>query len=59
MVPLTLTGILSQKFTPKTQGLRTEQLNKGLTGRVSHTMGRQRNNPQMKGMEEASEKNAK
>ena len=55
-VPLNLTGIPSQKFTPKTQGDRTEQLKKQrLTGRVSQTMGRQRNNPQMKGKEEVSE----
>ena len=53
---LNLTGILSQKFTPKTQGVRTEQLKKQrLTGRVSQTMGRQRNNPQMKGKGEVSE----
>ena len=36
--------------------VRTEQLKKQrLTGRVSQTMGRQRNNPQMKGKEEVSE----
>ena len=53
---LNLTGILSQKFTPKTQGVKTEQLKKQrLTGRVSQTMGTQRNNPQMKGNEEGSE----
>ena len=35
---------------------RTKQLKKQrLTGRVSQTMGRQRNNPQMKGKEEALE----
>ena len=35
-----LTGILSQKYMPKTQGVRTEQLKKQrLTGRVSQTMG--------------------
>ena len=46
---LNLTGILSQKFTPKPQGVRTQQLKKQrLTGRVSQTMGRQRNNTQMK-----------
>ena len=51
-----LTGILSQKFTPKTQGVRTEQLKKQrLTGRISQTMGRQRNNPKMKGKGEVSE----
>ena len=51
-----LTGILSQKYMPKTQGVRTEQLKKQrLTGRVSQTMGRQRNNPQLKGKEEVSE----
>ena len=51
-----LTGILPQKVTPKPQGVRTEQLKKQrLTGRISQTMGRQRNNPQMKGKEEASE----
>ena len=55
-VPLNLTGILSQKFTPKTQGVRTEQLKKRLTGRVSQTMGRQRNNSQMKGKEKVSER---
>ena len=34
-----LTGILPQKFTPKTQGVRTEQLKKQrLTGRISQTM---------------------
>ena len=39
-----------------TQGVRTEQLKKQrLTGRVSQTMGRQRNNPQMKGKGEVSE----
>ena len=55
-VPLNLTGILSQKFTPKTQGVRTEQLKrKKLRGRVSQTVGRQRNNPQMKGKVEVSE----
>ena len=43
-------------FTPKTQGVRTEQLKKqGLTGRVSQTMGRQRNNPQIKGKGKLSE----
>ena len=53
---LNLTGILPQKFTPKTQGVSTEQLKKQrLTGRVSQTMGRQRNNPQMKGKEQVSE----
>ena len=53
---LNLTGILPQKFTPKTQGVRTEQLKKQrLTGRASQTMGRQRNNPQMKGKGEVSE----
>ena len=49
-------GILPQKFTPKTQEVRTEQLKKHrLTGRVSQAMGRQRNNPKMKGKEEVSE----
>ena len=53
---LNLTGILSQKFTPQNQGVRIEQLKKKkLTGRVSQTMGRQRNNPQMKGKGEVSE----
>ena len=53
---LNLTGILSKKFTPKTQGVRTVQLKKQRqTRRVSQTMGRQRNNPQMKGKEEVSE----
>ena len=38
------------------QGVRTEQLKKQrLTGRVSQTMGRQRNNPQMKGKGEVSD----
>ena len=56
-VPLNLTGILPQKVTPKPQGVRTEQLKKQrLTGRISQTMGRQRNNPQMKGKGEVSEK---
>ena len=51
-----LTGIISQKFTPKTQGVRTLQLKKQrLTRRISQTMERQRNNPQMKGKEEVSE----
>ena len=52
-----LTGILAQKFTPKTQGVKTEQLKRQrLTGRISQTMGRQRHNPQMKGKEEVSER---
>ena len=51
-----LTGILPQKFTPKTQRVTTEQLKKHrLTGRVSQTMARQSNNPQMKGKGEVSE----
>ena len=51
-----LTGILPQNFTPKIQGVRTEQLKKQrLTGRISQTMGRQRNNPQTKGKGEVSE----
>ena len=51
-----LTGILPQKFTPKTQEVRTQQLKKQrLTGRVSQTMGRQGNNPQRKGQGEVSE----
>ena len=55
-MPLNITGVLSQKFTPKTQGVRTEQLKKKrLTGRVSQTMGRPRNNPLMKGKGEVSE----
>ena len=38
---LNITGILSQKFTPKTQGVRTEQLKKQrLTGRVSQKNGK-------------------
>ena len=42
---------------PKTQRVRTEQLKKQrLTRRVSQTMGRQRNNPQIKGKEEVSER---
>ena len=53
---LNLTGILPQKFPPKIQGIRTEQLKKHrLTRRISQTMGGQRNNPQMKGKEEVSE----
>ena len=44
-------------FTPKTQGVKTEKLKKQmLMRRVSKTMGRPRNNPQMKGKEEASER---
>ena len=40
-----------------TQGVRTDQFKKQrLTTRDSQTMGRQRNNPQMKGKEEASER---
>ena len=51
-----LTGILPQKFTPKTQGVRKEQLQRqSLTGRISQTMGRQRNNPPQKGKGEVSE----
>ena len=39
------------------QGVRTDQFKKqSLTRRVSQIMGRQRNNPQMKGKEEASER---
>ena len=55
--PLNLTGLLPYKYTPETQGVRTDQFKKQrLTRRVSKTMGRQRNNPQMKGKEEASER---
>ena len=51
-----LTGILPQKFIPKTQGVRTEKLKKQrLTERISQTMGSQRNNPQEKGKGEVSE----
>ena len=51
-----LTDILPKKITPKTQGVRTEQLKKQrLTGRISQTMGRQRNKPQMKGKGKVSE----
>ena len=51
-----LTGILPQKFIPKTQGVRTEKLkNQRLTGRISQTMERQRNNAQIKGKGEVSE----
>ena len=51
-----LTGIVPQKFTPRTQGVKTEQLKKQrLTGRISQTMGRQRNNPQKKGKGGVSE----
>ena len=40
----------------KTQGVRKEQLKKQrLTGKVSQTMGRQRNKPQMKHKGEVSE----
>ena len=54
--PLKTIGILPQKFIPQTQEVRTDQFKKQrLTRRVSQTMGRQRNNPQMKGKEEASE----
>ena len=54
---LNLTGILPQKFTPKTQGVRTEQFKKQrLTGRISQTMGKQRNKPHMKGKGELSER---
>ena len=43
---LNLMGILPQKFTPKTRGVRTQQLKKQrLTGRVSQTKGRQRPTP--------------
>ena len=46
---LNLTGILSQKFTPKTQGVKTEQLKKQrLTGRVSQTMGNKETIPKWK-----------
>ena len=56
-MPLILTGILSQKFTRKTQAVRTEQLKKQrLTERGLQTMGKQRHNPQMKGKGEVSEK---
>ena len=45
------------KFTPQTQGVRTDQFKKQrLTRRVSQTMGRQRNNLQMKGKEESQER---
>ena len=51
-----LTGVLPQKFTPKTQGVRTEQLKKQrLTGKISQTIRTQRNNPQMKEKGEVSE----
>ena len=54
---MNVTGILPQKFTPKTQGVRREKLKKErLTGRISQTMERQGNNPQMKGKGEVSEK---
>ena len=47
---LNLTGLLSWKFTPQTQGVRTDKFKKQrLTRRVSQTMGRQRNKLQMKG----------
>ena len=53
---MNLTGILSELYT-KNHGVKTEQLKKQrLTGRVSQTMGRQRNNPQMKGKGETSER---
>ena len=42
---------------PQTQGVRIDQFKKQrLTRRVSQTMGRQRNNSQMKEKEEASER---
>ena len=41
----------------KNPGVRSEQLKKQkLTGRVPQTLGKQRNNPQMKGKEEISER---
>ena len=52
IAPLNLIGLL-----PRTQGVRTDEFKKQrLTIRVSETMGRQRNNPQMKRKEEVSEK---
>ena len=54
--PLNLTGLLPYKRIPQTQGVRTDQFKtQRLTRRVSQTMGRQRNKPQRKGKEEASE----
>ena len=55
--PLNLTGLLPSKFAPQTQGVKSDQLKKqSQTRRVSQIMGRQRNNAQMKGKEEASER---
>ena len=43
-------------FAPQIQAVRTDQFKKKkLAGRVSQPMGRQKNNPQMKGKEEVSE----
>ena len=54
--PLKTIGILPQKFIPQTQEVRTDQFKKQrLTRRVSQTVGRERNNPQIKGKEEVSE----
>ena len=55
--PLNFIGLLPYKFTLQTQGVTKDQFKKQrLTRRVSQTMGRQRNNPQMKGKEEALER---
>ena len=44
-------------FAPQIQAVRTDQFKKKkLAGRVSQPMGRQKNNPQMKGKGEVSEK---
>ena len=52
--PLNLTGLLPCKLTPTTQAVRTDQFKKQrLTRRVSQTIARQRNNPQMEGKEGA------
>ena len=56
--PLNLTGLLPDKFTLETQGVKTDQFKKQrLTRRASKKkkIGRQRNNPQMKGKQETSE----
>ena len=54
--PLILTVVLPQKFTPKTQEVKINQLKKQQqTRRVSQTMGRQRNTSQIKGKKESSE----
>ena len=47
---------ITEVYAKNSRGVRTEQLkNQRLTGIISQTMGRQRNNPQMKGKGEVSE----